>query len=125
MYYKVTATDFSGNESDPAEATIVTAAPETPKLANFTLHQNVPNPFNPSTTIRYELANAGGRVRLQIFDVSGRLVKTLVDEVQGAGENSVRWEGRDDSGRRVATGAYFYRLTSPGFTQTRKMVMLK
>jgi hypothetical protein len=125
VYYKVTSTDFAGNESDPAVADIVTASPQTPKVASYVLHQNVPNPFNPATTIRYELGGAGGRVKLQIFDVSGRLVNTLIDGEQQEGAHSVQWNGLDNTGRRVATGAYFYRLIAPGFTQTKKMVMLK
>jgi hypothetical protein len=125
-FYKVSAVDIHGNESgfavlEPDQVTGV----ETPRAPGRSyLSQNVPNPFNPSTTIRYELGRASGQVKLQIFDVSGRLVNTLVDGAQQEGPHSVQWNGLDDNGQRVATGAYFYRLTAPGFIQTRKMVML-
>jgi flagellar hook assembly protein FlgD len=89
------------------------------------LHQNVPNPFNPTTTIRYDVAQGGGHVTLQIFDAGGRVVRTIVDGVESEGRRSVTWDGRSDAGTQVATGVYFYRLSAPGFTQTRKMVMLK
>lgn len=88
------------------------------------LFANHPNPFNPSTTIRYALA-ADGSVRLVVFDTAGRRVRTLVDESQGAGEHRVQFDGRDDRGGRLASGVYFYRLESNGVVKTRKMVLLK
>ena len=66
-----------------------------------------------------------GSFELSIFDVSGALVRTLVSGEQTAGEKSVTWDGRSDSGNRMASGVYFYRLTTPDFTDTRKMVLLK
>jgi len=85
-----------------------------------------PNPFNPVTTITYRIANAGP-VRLDVFDVSGRRVRTLVNGIQAASSNGYRveWNGRDDAGTPVASGVYFYRLTSPGFTATKKMLLVK
>jgi hypothetical protein len=91
----------------------------------FGLYQCVPNPFNPSTVICYDVPAGGGNVTLQIFDVSGRLVTTLVDGVQTAGTKEVLWEGADRRGRRVATGVYFYRMVAGDFVQTRKMVLMK
>ena len=88
------------------------------------LHPNHPNPFNPSTTIRYELA-AAADVRLRVYDAAGRLVRTLVDAREGAGAHDVIFDGRDDAGHPVASGVYFYRLEAGTATQTRKMVLLK
>ena len=125
VYYSVSATDFSGNESDPTSSGTVTSVPDPVIPSHHALYQNSPNPFNPTTTIRFDVARGGGMVTLQIFDVSGRLVRTLVDATEGEGQKSVEWDGRDDRGEKAATGIYFYRLTAPGFTQTRKMVLLK
>jgi hypothetical protein len=88
------------------------------------LEQNRPNPFNPSTQIVYQLAE-NGRVTLGVYDVSGRLVRTLVDGLQPAGAYSVTWDGRDDDGRLSSTGVYFCKLTAGKFSQTRRMVLLK
>jgi hypothetical protein len=88
------------------------------------LEQNRPNPFNPSTQVVYQLAD-NERVSLTIYDVSGRHVRTLVDQLQPAGAYSVTWDGRDDGGRLSPTGVYFYKLTAGKFTQTRRMVLLK
>ncbi len=91
----------------------------------FALHQNIPNPFNPTTTIRFDVPPDGGAVTLRVFDVGGRLVRTLVDGMESPGQKSVMWNGRNENGHPVATGTYFYRLTGPGFVETRKMVILK
>jgi hypothetical protein len=91
----------------------------------FALYQNVPNPFNPTTNIRFDLPPGGGAVTLRIYDVGGRLVRTLVNETQTAGRKTVAWDGLNEAGNPVATGTYFYRLAGPGFEQTRKMVHLK
>jgi hypothetical protein len=89
------------------------------------LHPAVPNPFNPSTRIVYEVPTGSEDVSLSIYDVGGRLVRTLVRNQRVSGERSVVWDGHDDGGRRVASGVYFYRLTTPASSQTRKMVLLK
>jgi hypothetical protein len=89
-----------------------------------TLHQNVPNPFNPTTTIRFDLAQAG-RVELRLFDVAGRWVRTLASGVHEPGRHTAIWNGLDDAGRRAASGVYFYRLDAPEFVATRKLVLLE
>jgi hypothetical protein len=124
-YYKITAVDYAGNESDPASAGTVTAVTEPVIPQVFALHQNVPNPFNPVTTIRYDVPAGGGEVTLRVYDVGGRLVRTLVDGTEGPGEKTVTWDGRNDRGRVVASGVYFYRLTSETYTHTRKMLLMK
>lgn len=83
-----------------------------------------PNPFNPMTTIRYEIA-APGHVTIAVFDVGGRLVRNLVDKHVDAGRHEVMWNGLDGAGNAAASGVYFYRLKTPGFIDTRKMVLLK
>jgi hypothetical protein len=94
-------------------------------IAHVALHPNVPNPFNPNTTIRYDVLEGGADVNISIFDVSGRLVRTLVDGHRAAGTWSVQWNGDDDRGRRVASGVYFYRMRAGSFVDTKKMVLLK
>jgi hypothetical protein len=94
-----------------------------PSLSNR-LSQNYPNPFNPQTTISFSLKQRG-LVSLKVYDVSGALVRALVENVRPAGSSSVTWDGRDMKGALVGSGVYFYRLVAPGFTQTKKMVLLK
>ncbi|MCK9408443.1 MAG: T9SS type A sorting domain-containing protein [Bacteroidetes bacterium] len=90
----------------------------------YALQQNYPNPFNPTTTIEYQLP-ADGFVNLKIYDVSGREVMTLVSEQQDAGTHRMMWNGTDNSGRKIASGVYFCRLSVGTFTQIKKMVMIK
>ncbi|MFO7895715.1 MAG: C10 family peptidase [Candidatus Cloacimonadales bacterium] len=88
------------------------------------LESNYPNPFNPTTTISYNLAEEG-EVELEIFNVKGQKVKTLVSEKQAAGTHSVVWNGKDNSGSNLSSGVYFYKLRSGSYTSTRKMILLK
>lgn len=90
----------------------------------FSLGQCYPNPFNPATTIRFGLMEAGN-VALRIYDVSGRLVRVLAEGRRGAGRHSVTWDGTDGSGGAVSSGVYFYSLSAGPFKETRKMVMLR
>jgi len=90
------------------------------------LQQNTPNPFNPLTVIRFSVRDTGP-VRLNVYDVSGRLVRTLVNgvRVSQAAPYSVSWDGRDDNDVHVASGVYFYKLVTNGSTHTKKMVLVK
>jgi hypothetical protein len=88
------------------------------------LHQNYPNPFNPQTTIAYSTPKPG-TARVRIYDVTGRLVRTLVDEAKPAGYHVTTWDGRDDYGTEVGSGVYFVRLEAGGHVQGRKMVFVK
>ena len=92
--------------------------------AAYKLSQNFPNPFNPSTTIRFDMKERG-LVTLKIFDVSGRLVRTLADEVRDAGAYSAVWDGRNNGGSEVASGIYFYKMETAGFQATKKLVLLR
>ena len=93
--------------------------------AAFALLPNTPNPFNPMTTIRYEVPGAGATVRLEGFDLTGRRIRTLVNETRPAGRHEVTWNGRDDTGAQLASGTYFYRLQAGSFTRTEKMTLVK
>lgn len=91
----------------------------------FGLNGNYPNPFNPSTTIRYSLA-AEAAVRLEVFNVLGQQVRTLVADVtQPAGSYEAYWDGTNDNGQFVGSGVYLYRLNAADFVETRKMIILK
>jgi hypothetical protein len=103
----------------PPQATAVPDAP-----SNLALYQNHPNPFNPSTRIPYSLRHAG-HVLLRVYDVSGRLVRALVDDWKGSGPGVAEWDGRNDAGAHVGSGVYFYRLRTTGNVVTRKMVLLR
>ncbi len=89
------------------------------------LEQNYPNPFNPQTTIAFSIKERA-RVRVDVFDVSGARVRTLLDETRAAGSYAdLRWDGTSDARQAVASGVYFYRLRAGSFSETRKMVLLK
>jgi hypothetical protein len=90
----------------------------------FALYQNYPNPFNPNTTIKFDLPKAT-YVKLIIYDVLGRRVRTLVDEFMKAGYQSKVWDGKNDKGISAASGVYFYRLHTAEFTKVRKMALLQ
>jgi len=94
----------------------------TPKVA--VLYQNYPNPFNPSTSIEFSL-HARERVSLKVFDVSGRLVRTLVDGPLSGGNHRYTWDGHNERGSSVASGVYFYVLKSESIRQSRKAVLLR
>ncbi|MGD1049415.1 MAG: FlgD immunoglobulin-like domain containing protein, partial [Candidatus Krumholzibacteriaceae bacterium] len=94
----------------------------TPK--SYRLAQNFPNPFNPSTTIRYDMKEKG-LVRIKIYNVAGALVRTVVDGPKDAGAYSIAWDGRNNTGSAVASGIYFCKMEAKGFAETKKMVLLR
>ncbi|MCB0299353.1 MAG: T9SS type A sorting domain-containing protein, partial [Calditrichaeota bacterium] len=91
---------------------------------SYELAQNYPNPFNPTTTISYQLPE-NSAVKLQIYNTLGQIVATLVSGNQQAGSYTVSWDGTSQSGEKVASGVYVYRLQAGAFSQTRKMMLLK
>ncbi len=106
----------------------VTAVGDTPSPVAVRLQPNVPNPFNPSTRISFELpADRDGpvAVSLQVFDLKGRLVRTLVDRTLTADNHAVIWNGRDRRGQAVPAGVYFYQLDAGGQSLTRSMTLVK
>jgi hypothetical protein len=92
--------------------------------ARTALYQNVPNPFNPTTTISFDLAR-DAHVRLHIYDVTGHLVRQLVEERLERNRHEVVWDGMNDAGLSVSSGIYFYRLETASFTDTRKLVIVR
>ena len=88
------------------------------------LGQAFPNPMNPTATIKYTIGTPG-KVQLRVFDVSGRVIRTLVDETKTAGSFSVMWDGKNDGGERVASGVFFYQLNAPGSELNKKIVILQ
>lgn len=122
--YWIVSVDFSGNCSlIPGESDLRTDVPGVP--ARTALHAAVPNPFNPRTRISFDLAK-DAVVDLRVFDIAGRRVKTLVHaELRQQGQHEIYWGGRDDSGRNVSAGVYFYKLEAGAFTETRRVTLLK
>lgn len=108
----ILAKDGTGQETDAA----------VPK--EFALAQNMPNPFNPSTVIKYDLPSSSG-ISLKIYNGLGQLVRTLVDQVQPAGRYSVVFDGKDNSGSQLASGMYIYQITAGSFVKSSKMLLLK
>jgi hypothetical protein len=112
------------------ELTIVTSVKDKPVVINpvipsrYTLEQNYPNPFNPMTTIQYGVPNPSD-VRLIIYDILGRKVRTLVNEHHSAGTYQITWNGLNDYGMRVSSGVYFYRLETGKEAITKKLLLMK
>ncbi len=88
------------------------------------LNNNFPNPFNPETTISYSV-NANTPVSIQIYNVKGQLVKTLVNDTKEAGNHSIVWNGTDGNGRAVSSGVYYYKMNAGKYSSTKKMIMMK
>jgi subtilisin-like proprotein convertase family protein/Zn-dependent metalloprotease len=103
----------------------VTAIGDSDVPVSFALGANAPNPFNPATTISFAVPQDAGVVTLAVYDVAGRMVRTLEHGRLAAGAYRRTWQGRDDAGRQVGSGVYFYKLTGDGFAQTRKMVLVQ
>lgn len=91
---------------------------------SYSLSQNVPNPFNPNTTIEFALPRTS-EVKLDVFNLLGQKVRTLVDDQLGAGFKRVEWDGKDDNGADVASGVYLYRIKAGSFVESKKMMLLK
>jgi hypothetical protein len=102
----------------------VDAGDPTTRPAAFALFQNYPNPFNPTTLLQFGLPTAA-HVRVEVFDILGRRVRTLMDETREAGLHSLTWDGHDDYGRQVGSGVYLYRLRTREYAETRKMLLMK
>jgi hypothetical protein len=123
-FYKISAVDFSGNESEATGPAVVTGG-DMPELPDeFALHQNVPNPFNPVTRIFFDMPSAG-EVSIEIYDVSGRLVRKLAGGSYPAGRHEVAWNGVNETGAPAASGIYFCRMVTGRFADSRKMILLR
>ncbi len=100
------------------------AVESTPLPDGFELKQNYPNPFNPTTEIAFTIPEAQ-QVRLEVYNINGQKVRTLIDAVITAGSHTIEWDATDDSGVKVASGVYLYRLTAGDITTSKKMTLLK
>jgi hypothetical protein len=120
-HYELVIRAVAGGEFRSQIATVSTGT------LMLSLGQNQPNPFNPQTTIPYDIppSDTRERVRLWILDISGRVVATLVDDEQGGGSYRVTWQGQDNRGEAVSSGVYFYVLDVGGQRRTKKLVLLK
>ena len=129
-FYRVTAVDIAGNESaysseinaTPSAITALIYREGTP--GGFALHNNYPNPFNPVTTVRFDMPEQA-EVRLIVYDIMGREVAQLMSGLLSAGYHKVVWAGLDAFGRPVPSGTYIARLVTPDYTKSIKMVLLK
>ncbi|MBK7981569.1 MAG: T9SS type A sorting domain-containing protein [Ignavibacteriae bacterium] len=90
----------------------------------YTLFQNYPNPFNPSTVISYALPKASF-VTIKIYDMLGKEIKMLVNDIQSSGVNYIQWNGDNNSGSKVASGTYIFTIKAGDFIQSKKMMLLK
>jgi hypothetical protein len=122
-FYHVTATDFAGNEGEPA-TTPNHFADVGGRPMSFALRQNSPNPFTVSTSICFDIPKRS-HVMVDVIDVSGRVVRTLVEETRSADRHYVTWDGRDDVGTDMGPGIYFLRMKAGEFEATRKMMLLR
>ncbi len=125
-YYRLAAVDIHGNEGpdvllNPAG---VSGVGDTIPVVELAISRVAPNPFNPVTTIEFTVPNTG-QVRLEIYDLAGRRVRTLVNEVLPTGPGKAVWRGVDDSGRPTASGTYLARLTGEGLVVTRSLTLVK
>lgn len=124
-YVLIEAIDMEGNSvmCDPVYTTLSEVTPD-----GYKLMQNYPNPFNPTTTIHFNVdaGNSGvANVKLTIYDLSGREVKTLINEPMQSGQYAVKWDGTNSHGKVVAGGVYIYRMVAGDFVATRKMILMK
>ena len=120
-YYQLTLVNLSGQESEPASSLSPVPAPGN----GLRLFQNTPNPFNPITSLHFQVPGGGTEIRLEIFDPRGHLVRVLHDGFLAAGNYSRPWNGRDDQGRQVGSGVYYGRISGAGQTAVVKMVLVR
>ena len=125
--YRLSAYDYAGNQSGFTEPVIaiLLATDQSDVIPEvFTLHQNFPNPFNPTTQIRYDLPE-NSYVSITIYDLMGKRVKSLVNSIQDPGYRSIHWNATNDLGQPVSAGMYIYTIQAGEFRKTKKMVLLK
>jgi hypothetical protein len=119
--YEITPTDTQVIKQLP---TVTGLIEPHPLVQVFKLFQNFPNPFNPTTTISYQLP-ASNDVELTIYNLLGQQVRSLVKERKPAGFYEVEWDGRDETGKNASSGIYFYRLQAGKYVRTRRLLLIK
>jgi len=127
-WYRVTATDFSGNESGPsAPAGVVGTGVPGGQSATYWLGPVIPNPFTATAEVSYRVPHSDEQcaVEILVYDASGRLVRTLVDRVVPPGVHTATWDGRDNARSLVSSGVYFCRMRAGDYSSRRKMILLK
>ncbi len=122
--YEVYAEYSSGNSNTVTASVHIDSNGEEVNQFKDEVYGNYPNPFNPTTQIKFSLAKAGN-VEIDIYNIKGQKVKTLLNEKREAGQNSVVWNGTDDTEKSVGSGVYFYKVKASTFTTINKMIMLK
>jgi hypothetical protein len=126
-YYVIAV--YSQGLSVPTQTEIIDKLSDTDIVDGImvtTLRGNYPNPFNPQTTIKFEIGNGKlENVVINIYNIRGQHIRSLVNGRLSAGQHSVVWNGTDDNGRAVGSGIYFYRMTTDGYSETKKMIMMK
>jgi hypothetical protein len=125
--YEITGLSLDGHDVAIYELVIgagVDPGDDDPPATGLRLEQSFPNPFTPSTTIRYSLPSES-RVRLSVYDVAGREVAVIQDETRAAGRNEVPWNGTDGEGRPLSAGVYFVRLDAAGETRVSKLAIVR
>jgi hypothetical protein len=120
--YRIADVDYDGNKEYHSLQLMGISPASIP--SRYVLHQNYPNPFNPITTIRYEIPEAS-LVKITIYDMMGRQIRTLINNQQDAGYKSIQWNAANNLGEPVSAGLYLYTIQAGEFRQTKKMVLLK
>ena len=122
--------DYSTNviqvwtNSNPVTVSIEEESNASIVAKGYKLHQAYPNPFNPSTTIKYEVGSIGN-VKLEIYNLKGELINTLVNDWHHLGSHEIAWNGKNHQGMQVPSGTYIYRLTSAGISFSKNVTLLK
>jgi hypothetical protein len=124
-YYLVAGEDVHGNVGDPSNEASSTQSGVEEMPERFALRGCRPNPFNPATTIVYDVPEPGGEVTIRLFDIGGRLVRTLREGIETPGRKSTVWRGADDAGRPLPSGVYFCRMTATDYEKSIKLTLLK
>ncbi|PIP13168.1 MAG: hypothetical protein COX48_05045, partial [bacterium (Candidatus Stahlbacteria) CG23_combo_of_CG06-09_8_20_14_all_34_7] len=121
-YYRISDVSTSGTKTSHPVLKVLSNGK--PKPTAFALLQNTPNPFNDITMIEYAVP-VKGKVTLAIYNITGNLIRTIVNEVKDVAWYRASFNGKDNSGREIASGIYFYKLTAPGFDSSMRMTYLK
>jgi hypothetical protein len=122
-FYRITAVDDAGLESDPASPGPHTAVPDPSDRPRAALVRLAPNPARPPARVRYDVPAGGAEISLEIFDPQGRLVRTLVAGRVAGGRHEISWEGKDETGRRAPAGVYLCRLRAAGVERTARLTL--
>ena len=118
--------DINHDVSDTVKITldVLLSTKNDPAPLSYSLYQNYPNPFNPETELMFSIAKKE-MVTLAIYDILGNRIKTVLQKRLNPGSHRYSWDGLNDNGNTVSAGMYFYRMNTPSFSETKKMLLLK